>query len=193
VIKYFEALDTLYPFGTYSEQADLQLIYAYYQHDDIPLAEAAADRFIRLYPRSCYVDYAYYMKGLADFEQDRGWVQKYFPTDLTQRDPGAARQAFNDFGILVRLFPTSYYAPDARQHMVYIRNLSAAYEFHVACFYYKRGAFVAAANRCSYIMQHYDGTPAEYSALTMLMHCYQILGLPDLAAQVNQVWQYNQG
>lgn len=193
VIKHFEALDTLYPFSPYSERADLDLIYAYYQHDAVPSAEAAADRFTHLYPRSCYVDYAYYMKGLADYEQDRGWTQKYFPTDLSQRDPGNGRQAFNDFGILIRMFPDSMYAPDARQHMVYLRNLYALYELHVANYYFRHGSFVASANRASFILQHFDGTPAVQPALLVLYHSYQNLGLNDLASQVNTVYHYNYG
>lgn len=192
-IKHFEALDSLYPFGPYAEQTDLHLIYAYYQNGDMACAEAAAGRFVRLYPRSEHVDYAYYMKGLAGFEQDRGWFQRFAPMDLSQRDPGYARQSFDDFGTLVRLFPESCYAADARQHMVYLRNLLGNYELHVATFYCKRGAYVAAANRANFILSHYQGTPAVHGALAILVRSYNALGLPDLASQAYAVLQANYG
>lgn len=190
-IKAYEALDALYPFSPYAEQADLNLIYAYYRNGDTCSAVAAAERFIRLYPRNDHVDFAYYMKGLAGFEQDRGWFQRYFPADLSQRDPGAARQSFDDFGMLIRLFPDSCYAADARQHMIYLRNLLGAYELHVAKYYFRRGAYVAAANRANYILQHYNGTPAVCEALGILVCSYRELGLPELADQALSVRQYN--
>lgn len=190
-IKRYEAMDALYPFSPYSEEADLNLIYAYYQNGDSPQATCAADRFTKLYPRSPYVDYAFYMKGLAGFEQDRGWVQKYLPSDLSQRDPGVARQSFDDFGTLIRLFPNSCYAADARQHMIYLRNLLGAYELHVAKYYLRRGAYVGAANRANYIIQHYDGTPSVQEALGVLVLSYNALGLPELAYQSWTILQMN--
>lgn len=190
-VKHFEALDALYPFNPYAERAGLDIIYAYYQKGDIPCAEAAAGRFIRLYPRSPYVDYAYYMKGLADFEQDRTWFQRYFPADLSQRDPGSGRQSFDDFATLISLYPNSCYAADARQHMIYLRNLFGAYELHVAKYYLRRGAYVAAANRANYIVQHYDRTPAVEGALGVMYLAYRCLDLPELANQALTVLQYN--
>lgn len=190
-VKALEALQAMYPFGAYAEQGDLYLIYGYYQNDDPCSAVAAADRFTHLYPRSPHIDYAYYMKGLAGFDQDRGWFQRYFPADLSQRDPGAARQSFDDFCTLVRLFPDSCYAPDARQHMVYLRNLLAAYELHVAKYYFRRGAYAAAANRANYIIQHYDGTPVVCQALSVLVCSYRELHLPELADQALAVRHYN--
>lgn len=190
-VRGFEALDALYPFGPYAEQAGLDLIFAYYQKGDVPCAEAAATRFIRLYPASCHVDYAYYMKGLADFEQDRTWFQRYVPTDLSQRDPGSGRQSFADFATLIDLYPCSPYVADARQHMLYLRNLFSAYELHVAKYYLRRGAYVAAANRANYMLQHYDRTPALEGGLGVMYLAYRCLGLPDLANQALAVLQYN--
>lgn len=190
-VKHFEAIDTLYPFCPYAEQNDLYLIYAYYRNDDAPSAEAAADKFTRLYPRSEHVDYAYYMKGLSDFNQNRGWVERFVPVDLSQRDPAGARRAFDDFGILVRLYPTSYYAADAHQHMIYLRNLFAAYELHIAKYYLRRAAYVASANRANYIVQHYDGTPAVQEALGILVVSYNKLSLPELSNQALAVLQIN--
>jgi outer membrane protein assembly factor BamD len=190
-VQQFEALDALYPFGTHDEQAELDLIYAYYENDDVTSSAAAATRFIRIYPRSNRVDYAYYMKGLADFEQDRGWLQRYFPTDLSQRDPGTTRQAFDDFNRLLQLFPNSVYAPDARQRMIYLRNQFAKYELHIANYYFRRGAYVAAINRASYIIQHYDGSPEVENALGLMVKSYRRLGLTELANQSQQILVLN--
>lgn len=190
-IKNFEGLQALYPFGAYAQQTDLYIIYAYYMDDDIASAEAAADKYTRLYPRDANADYAYYMKGLSNFEQDRGWFQRYFPTDLTYRDPGSARNSFSDFASVIQLFPESPYAPDARQHMVYLRDMYAAYELNVAHYYMIRGAYVAAANRANYVLQHYDGTPEVEDALGILVIAYDQLNLPDLAGQALEVLRYN--
>lgn len=190
-IKHFEALDSDYPFCAYAEQADMHLIYAYFENGDVASAAAAADRFIRLYPRSPHVDYAFYMKGLSNFEEDRGWFQKYFPTDISQRDPGCARQSFADFAMLIRMFPDSCYAPDARQHMVFLRNWLATYELHIARYYFRRAAYVASVNRANYIVQHFDGTCAVPCALAILVQSYTALHMPELAAQANAVLQYN--
>jgi len=190
-VQQFEALDALYPFSQYSEQAQLDSIYAYYKNDDMPSTAAAADRYIRLYPRSEHVDYAYYMKGIADFEQDRGWLQRFVSTDLSKRDPGTTLQAFDDFSQLVRLFPNSVYAPDARQRMVYLRNLFANHELHIAQYYFARGAYVAAANRANYIVQHFDGTPQVEGALVIMVKSYRELGLEESANKALRVLQLN--
>ncbi len=190
-IQHFEGLDALYPFSVNSEQAQLDLMYAYYKSGDNASAAAAAERFIRFYPRSAHVDYAYYVKGLANFDQDRGWFQRYLPTDLSQRDPGTSRQAFDDFSTLLRLFPTSVYAPDARQRMIYLRNLFAAHELHIAQYYYKRAAYVAAANRANFVVQHYDGTPQVEEALGVMVRSYRKLGLQTPAQQALAVLQLN--
>lgn len=190
-VKQFEGLDALYPFGPHDEQAELDLIYAYYQNYDTASCAAAAERFIRLYPRSDHVDYAYYMKGLADFYQDRGWIQRFFPGDVSQRDPGTMRQGFNDFSQLVQLFPNSAYAPDARQRMVYLRNQFANYELHIANYYLARGAYVAAANRASYIIEHYSGTQQVEPALGVMVTSYRAMNLTDLANQTLQILQLN--
>lgn len=187
----FEGLDALYPFGPHDEQAQLDLMYAYYENDDVASSAATAERFIRLYPRSDHTDYAYYMKGLADFYQDRGWAQRYFPTDLSERDPGTMTQSFNDFSRLLQLYPDSGYAPDARQRMIYLRNLFANHDLLIATYYFRRGAFVAAANRASYILQHFDGTPQTEGALGIMYRSYLKLQLNDLAAQTLQMLQIN--
>lgn len=190
-VEHFEALDTLYPFGPYAEKTQLDLIYAYYKTDDAAMAAATAERFIHLYPRSAYVDYAYYMKGMADFEQDRGWLQRYIVTDLSQRDPGTARKAFDDFSTLLKLFPHSRYADDAKHHMIYLRNLFARHELTVAQYYYRRGAFVAAANRANIIVQHYEGTNVVPDALVLMVKAYRKLHLEEPAQQALSVLKQN--
>jgi outer membrane protein assembly factor BamD len=190
-IKQYEALDALYPFNPHTEQAQLDMMYAYYETGDMASTVASAERFIRLYPDSPHADYAYYMKGLANFSQDRGWMQRYFPTDLSRRDPGTAYQAFDDFAHLIHLYPNSCYACDARQRMVYLRDLFANHELHVATYYYRRGAFVASANRATYILDHYEDTPQVEPALGMLVRSYRELGLVCLSDEALHTLEMN--
>ncbi len=182
-IENLQALEANYPFGTYAEQAQLELIYAYYRNFEPEAASAAADRFIRLHPQHRNVDYAYYMKGLASFTEGNGMFERFLPTDLTQRDPGAARQSFAHFSQLLARFPNSQYAPDARKRMIYLRNLLARYEIHAANYYMKRGAFIAAANRGRYVVENFQQTPAVPDALAVMVQCYHVLGLDDLGQQ----------
>lgn len=177
-----KALESRYPFGRYAEQAQLELIYAYYKNQEPEAAKAAAERFIRLHPQHPNVDYAYYLKGLASFDQDRGLLARFLPLDMTKRDPGAARDSFNEFAQLVNRYPNSRYAPDAKARMIYLRNLLAAYEMHVAHYYLKREAYVAAANRGRYVVENFQETPAVGDGLAVMTEAYQRLGLDDLAA-----------
>lgn len=180
-IKHYEALDVIYPFNPYSEQAQLELIYSYYQEDDTPSAKATAERFIHVYPSSKAIDYAYYMRALADMEQDRGWYLRYVPVDISMRDPGSMREAYQEFEQLINRYPNSPYAPDARQRMIYLRNLLANYELHIANYYFKKEAYVAAANRANEVLQNYPGAPEVEQALIIMIKSYKILGLNDLA------------
>jgi outer membrane protein assembly factor BamD len=177
-----KALESRYPFGRYAEQAQLELIYAYYQNQEPEAAKAAAERFIRLHPQHPDADYAWYLKGLASFDQDRGLLARFLPLDMTKRDPGAARDSFNEFAHLVARYPNSRYAPDAKARMIYLRNLLAAYEIHVAQYYLKREAYVAAANRGRYVVENFQETPAVGDGLAIMTEAYQRLGLDDLSA-----------
>lgn len=190
-IQSYEALDALYPFNAYSEQALLGSIYAYSQSGDNASSAAAAQRFIHLYPASKHLDYAYYMKGVSEMLQDRTWTQRYFPIDLATRDPGSARQAYIDFAELIQLFPQSIYAPHAQQRMIYLRNRFAQAELDVARFYLKRHAYVAAVNRGTYIVKHYDGTPAVKSALEIMVKAYRAMGENAEADRIWHVLQFN--
>lgn len=190
-IKNLRALESRYPFGQFASQAQLELIYAYYKNSEPEGARSAAERFIRLNPQSPNVDYAYYLKGLAAYDQDTGIFARFLPLDMTKRDPGAARDSFNDFTQLTSRFPNSSYAPDAKQRMIYLRNLLAAYELHVADYYIRRGAYVAAANRGRYVVENFQGTPSVGGGLAVMVEAYQKLGLDDLAATSLAVLKLN--
>ncbi|MHA7841456.1 MAG: outer membrane protein assembly factor BamD [Gammaproteobacteria bacterium] len=177
-VKYYQGLDALYPFGIYAERTHLHIIYAYHMDKDEASAEAAALRFIRLYPRSEHVDYAYYMKGITNFQPDRGTLAAFIPIDESKRALGEAQRSYKDFAALVHQFPDSVYAEDARQRMVYLRNLMAAYEYHVARFYFNHKAYVAAANRAQLIVHHYSQAPAVIPALGIMVQSYDALRMP---------------
>jgi outer membrane protein assembly factor BamD len=190
-IQYYELLEARYPFGRYAQQAQIEIAYAYYKYEEPDLAIAAADRFIKMHPRHEHVDYAYYLKGLANFHRDMGLVERYLPQDASQRDPGAARQSFHDFAELVKRFPDSRYAQDALQRMIYLRNNLAQHELNVADYYMRRGAYVAAANRAKYVVEQYQRTPAVPDALALLAAAYESLGIPELAADARRVLEMN--
>ena len=190
-IKAYEALDIIYPFNRYSERAQLELIYGYYENGDSPSAKAVAERFIHLYPNSVSIDYAYYMRALADMDQDRGWYLRYIPIDLSMRDPGTMRLAYQEFAQLIDRYPKSRYVADARQRMIYLRNLFASYELHIANYYFRKKAYVAAANRANEIVQRYQGAPEVKEALIIMIKSYRALGLEDLANQSLAVFKLN--
>ncbi len=180
-VSKLQLLEARFPFGRYAEQAQLEIIYAYYKSTQTEAARAAADRFIRLHPRHPNVDYAYYLKALASFEADENFLAKLFPLDPSTRDPGAARDSFNDFSQLIRRFPNSEYAPDSQRRMQYLKNLLAASEIHVARYYIYRGAYIAAANRGRYVFENLQGTAAVPDALAIMVEAYQLLGMENLA------------
>lgn len=180
-IEDLQALESQFPFGNYAEQGQLELIYAQYGNRDFEATIATADRFVRLHPRHPNVDYALYMKGLASFAQSRGFFDNFLPTDETERDPGTARDSFTVFSELVNSYPGSIYSPDARKRMIHIRNLLAYHEIHVANYYFKRGAYVAAANRGRYVVENFQMTPAVPDGLAIMAEAYHLLGLQDLS------------
>lgn len=182
-ISNLQALEENFPFGTYAEQAQLELIYAYYRSGDPSMVAATADRFILLHPQHRNVDYAYYMKGLASFTEGNGMFERVLPTDLTQRDPGAARDSLEHFAQLLARYPDSIYASDAKRRMLYLRNLLARYEIHVANYYFKRGAYMAATNRGRYVLENYHRAPAMPDALAVMVQGYHLLDMPELSDQ----------
>jgi outer membrane assembly lipoprotein YfiO len=181
-----ELLEENYPFGTYAEQAQLELIYAYYRADEYDAAVASADRFIRLHPQHRNVDYAYYMRGVSAFQNDTSFYA-IMPTDITKRDAGTARESFDYFTQLLERYPQSQYALDAQKRMTYLRNMLARYEIHVANYYFKRGAYIAAANRGRYVVEHLHQTPAVPDALAVMAQAYHMLGMQDLSESAAKV------
>lgn len=190
-ITIFQQLEAQFPFGQYAEQSQLELIYAYYRNSEPEAARAAADRFIRLYPDSESLDYAYYMKGMAYYSEDSRILGRYLPTDPSKRDPGKARESFADFAQLLNIYPNSQYAGDARARMVYLKNLLAAYEVHVAEFYITRQAYLSSLNRARYVVENYQGTPAVPRALEIMVEMYLRLGLNDLADASLEILKLN--
>jgi len=190
-IEYYEKIEARYPFGRYAMQALLDTAYAHYRADEHGEALAAADRFIKLYPQNPFVDYAYYLKGIVNYNRSVGFLDRYIPTDPSQRDPGSALESFQDFSVLVQRFPDSRYTPDARQRMLYLRNNLAKYEIHVARYYMKRGAYVAAANRANYVVERFQRTSAVEDALELMIAAYEALEKDELAATAQRVLAVN--
>lgn len=190
-IKYFEKLEARYPYGRYAQQAQLEVAYAYYRQQEAANAVAACERFIRLHPNHPNVDYAYYLKGLANFNEDLGLLGYVSNQDLSERDPRAAKDAFDAFKDLVTRFPESRYAPDATARMNYLVNALASHEVHVARYYYKRGALVAAINRAQTAVKTYPDAPANEEALFIMVKGYDSLGLSDLRDDTERVMRKN--
>lgn len=191
VIKLLEQLDSRYPFGSHSAQTQLDLTYAYYKNGDSEAALASADRFIKTHPRHPNVDYAYYLKALTNFNRDLGFIDRYIPSDSTQRDSLFTQTSYLNFEELLRRFPDSQYTDDVKQRMVFLTNALARHELHIARFYMDREAYVAAANRANYIIQHYANTPAVPYALEIQIEAYKILGLQELAETSSRIYAYN--
>lgn len=190
-VKLYETLEARYPFGRYAQQAQLEIAYAYYKDNEPVSAIAAADRFIKLHPNHPHVDYAYYLKGLVNFNDDLGYLGKLIDQDLSERDPRAMRDAFLAFKELVTRFPESKYAPDATARMKYLVNALANHEVHVAKYYLKREAWVAAANRAKEVLKTYPEAPAMEEALAILVVAYDKLKLTDLRDDAKRVLLLN--
>jgi outer membrane protein assembly factor BamD len=190
-VKLFEMLESRYPFGRYAQQAQLEVAYAYYRDNEPISAIAACDRFIKLHPNHPNVDYAYYLKGLANFNEDLGLLGNLVEQDMSERDPKAARDAFLAFKELVTRFPDSKYTPDATARMKYLVNALAGNEVHVAKYYLKREAWVAAANRAREVVKTYPEAPALEEALAILVVSYDKLKLTDLRDDAQRVLQLN--
>lgn len=189
--RFYERLESRFPYGHYAEQAQLDLIYAYYKDNEPESAILAAERFIKLHPNHPKVDYAYYMRGVASYDSDQSFINKIFKENPDERDPKSGRRAFNYFGELARRFPDSKYTPDAIARMVNIRNGLADYELFVIDYYMKRKAYVAVVNRARYVLENYQGTPAIPRALGSMVKGYHGLGLDDLADHAWQVLKIN--
>lgn len=189
--KLLEKLEARFPYGRYSQQAQLELGYVYWKGNEVASALAACERFIKLHPNHPAVDYVYYLKGLIGFNEDLGLLGHLSQQDPTERDPKSARQSFDAFKELVARFPNSKYAKDASERMNYLVNALAMQEVHVARYYIKRGAYIAAANRAQFAVKTYPGAPANEEALFIMMSSYDKLGMTDLRDDAERVLRKN--
>lgn len=189
--KYLEKLESRFPYGRYAQQAQLELGYVYWKGNEPGSALAACDRFIKLHPGHPAVDYVYYLKGLINFNDDLGLSGYISTQDPTERDPKAAREAFDSFRELVTRFPNSKYTPDASKRLDYLVNAMASQEVHVARYYVKRGAYIAAANRAQFAVKTYPQAPAIEEAMFILVTAYDKLGMNDLRDDADRIMRKN--
>ncbi len=190
-IKMFEKLESRFPFGQYAQQAQMQTAYAYYKQNEQAQCLAAVDRFIRLHPNHPNVDYMYYLRGLANFNDKKGLFNFVSAQDPTERDPKAARAAFDAFKLLIDRFPESRYADDARARLAYLVEAMAQYEVHVARYYFRRGAYVAALNRAQNVVRNYPASGSVRSALRLEILAYDALGMEQLRDDAKRVYELN--
>lgn len=187
----FEALESNYPYGEYTDRAKLSLMYAYYSKKDFLQSKATADRFVHMYPRHKYVDYAYYMQGLAGYCQYYSTIYKLFKLDRSKREPNYAIESFDSFKCLLERFPKSRYSLDAHKRMVHLRNQIALHELEIAKYYIAKKAYIAAINRCKNIITNFDQTTAVKEALELMINAYKDLSMPELEKKVTELLKEN--
>lgn len=186
-VTLFEKLEGRAAGTTLAQQAQLEKAYAHYRAGEQAQAIAVLDRFMKQHPASPALDYALYMKGVVNFNDNLGLFAFLARQDLSERDQKAARDSFEAFKELTERFPDSRYAPDGRQRMTYIVNSLAQYEVHVARYYYSRGAYVAAVARAQSALAEYRGVAASEEALYILVKSYEALGLTQLQTDAQRV------
>jgi outer membrane protein assembly factor BamD len=190
-IKYFEKLESRYPYGRYAQQAQIEVAYAYWKAGEPASAIAASERFIKLHPNHPNVDYMYYLRGLVNFNEDLGLLGSIANQDMSERDPKGARESFDAFKELATRFPESKYAPDAVARMKYLVNALASNEVHVARYYMKRGAYLAAINRAQFALKNYPDAPAIEEALYIMVKAYDLLAMADLRNDAERIMRQN--
>lgn len=190
-IKHYERIESRYPFGRFAQQAQIEVAYAHWKNEDPASALASIDRFVKQNPNHPSADYMYYLRGLINFNDDLGILGFVSGQDLSERDPKAAAEAFVSFKELVNRFPESKYAPDAVQRMNYLVNALASHEVHVARYYMKRKAYVAAANRTQYALKTYPGAPANEEGLLIMVKAYDAMGMTALRDDAERVMKKN--
>ena len=190
-IKMYEALEAKYPFGRFAQQAQLETAYAYYKSGETSQTVITLEKFIKLHPNHQNIDYALYLKALANFKEDLGPLAKMIRQDLADRDPKAARESFEGFKDLVTRFPESRYAADARQRMAYLVEALARHELHVARYYLSRGAYLAAANRAQDAIVKFPNSPAHREALDVMIEAYDRMGMTELRDDARKVLARN--
>jgi len=191
-IEYYQQLEARYPYGDYSEQAQLEIIYAYYKNNDQQQALAAADRFIRLQPTHPSVDYAYYLKGLVNFAENKTFTDKLLGgKDFSDRDPKAAVESYQSFNQLITRYPDSRYYSDSVVRMKKLSGYLAKHDLYVAEYYMRRGAYVAVVNRCKSVLENHQNAEAIENALGMMMVAYDRMGMMELATDTKRIITLN--
>ncbi|MCP4877161.1 MAG: outer membrane protein assembly factor BamD [Gammaproteobacteria bacterium] len=192
-IEYYETLESRFPFGKYATQAQIDVAYAYYKYDEPDSALTALDRFIKLHPRHPSVDYAYYLKGLVNFERGGSILDVVVDRDVSEFDKNLMLTSYNDFKLLLQRFPSGKYSTDARERLVYLRNELAKADFRIANYYASREAWVAVSNRTKYILHNFQGSSVIRSTLELQLKAYQQLGLEDRADDTQRIIDLNYG
>ena len=190
-VKLFEQLESKFPFGKFAQQAQIEIAYAYYKEGETAQALSAIERFLKLHPNHANADYALYLKGLVNFKEDLGPLARVISQDLADRDPKAAKESFEVFKELVNRFPDSRYADDARQRMTYLVEALARHEIHVAAYYLRRGAYLAAVNRAQDVIQRFPNAPTRREALDIMVEAYDRMGMADLRDDTKKVLAKN--
>jgi outer membrane protein assembly factor BamD len=189
--RYFQRLVARFPYGPYSEQAQLELAYVLHKQGKTEEATSAINRFIRTYPTHPHIDYAYYLTALINFDRENRWLAKIARLDTSARDLGAAQQSFNDFNDVVRRYPTSKYAEESRQRMIYLRNRLAQHDLSVGMYYYERDAYVSAVGRAKYVLETYPQSEFDDDAVALLAASYKKLGQDGLSQDARRVLESN--
>lgn len=186
-VRYLQRLVARFPYGEYSELAQLDLAYAQYRDRKYEEAYSSVNRFIKLYPAHRNIDYAYYLRGLINFDRQSNFLSRLIESDYTRRDLNHARQSFQDFSVLLKRYPNSRYVPEAKQRMVHLRNGLAQGELNTAIFYFRRAAYIGAINRAQYLIENYQETPQAGDALAILAEGYARLGRKEQSDDARQV------
>ena len=192
-IEYYETLESRFPFGKYATQAQIDVAYAYYKFDEPDSAITAIDRFIKLHPRDPNVDYAYYLKGLTNYERGGTILDLVSERDTSEFDKNLLLRAYNDFKLLIQRFPSSKYATDARKRMIFLRNELARADFAIAEYYASRDAWLAVVGRTRFVLNNYQGTSVIRSALELQLKAYEQLGMDLMARDTQRIIALNYG
>ncbi len=190
-IKEYEKLKSFYPYGDYTEQSYTELAYAYYRYSEPESAIRELDEFMRLFPKHPNIDYALYLKALAADSVNKSWLDKFI-TDPANRDTKSALRAFQYYNELIKRFPNSRYTVEATKRLIVLKNQMARHELLVAQFYFDKQAYLAAANRATYVLENYPQSVVTLDSLALLEQAYQKLEMPDIAQDVQKVIALNQ-
>lgn len=190
-IESLQAIETRYPFGRYAEQAQIELIYAYFMNGENLAAHAAAEKFIRLHPRHPNIDYAYLMKGLSSYTRDTSFLVRVTDTDIANRDITGAKESFAELSEFLTRFPESQYSPYAKQRNIYLRNMIARNELSAADYYVSIGAYIAAVRRAKYVIENIPNSSENLRALIILKESYKMLGYLELYEDVERIIDLN--